>query len=95
MAWTSVNRITVESPAEADRIVEAFRHRAGKVDQQPGFLGFELWREEEGKEVMVITRWTQKEDFLTWVNGAAFRDAHRSAKGSPGEAHGAVYEVVG
>ena len=94
MAWTSVNRITVASPAEADRIIEAFRHRAGKVDLQPGFAGFEVWREEEGREVMVITRWQRKEDFLAWVNGPAFREAHRRASGSPGEAHGSVYEVA-
>ncbi len=94
MVWTSVNRITVGSPAEADRIVDAFRHRSGRVDREPGFAGFEVWREESGTEVLVITRWQRREDFLAWVNGPAFREAHRRAQGAPGEAHGAVYEVV-
>lgn len=94
MPWVAVNRITVESPAEADRVVEAFRHRAGKVDLQPGFQGLEVWREEEGKEVLVSTRWESKEQFLAWVNGPAFQEAHRRAQGGPGAAHGTVYEVV-
>jgi heme oxygenase (staphylobilin-producing) len=94
MPWVLVNRITVESPADADRIVEAFRHRAGKVDLQPGFLGFELWREEGGKEVLVSTRWERKEDFEAWVEGPAFRQAHARAEGGPGTAHGTAYEVV-
>ena len=94
MVWTAVNRIEVGSPDEADRVVERFRHRAGKVDLQPGFRGFELWREEGGKEVMVITRWERKQDFESWVNGPAFREAHARARGSPGDSSGSVYEVI-
>lgn len=94
MAWVAVNRITVESPAEADRVIDAFRHRAGKVDLQPGFRSLEVWREEEGKEVLVSTRWDTKEQFRAWVNGPAFQEAHRTARGGPGSAHGTVYEVV-
>lgn len=94
MTWVLVNRIAVESSQEADRIVEAFRHRAGKVDQQPGFLGIEVWREEKGTEVMISTRWQRKEDFQAWVDGPAFRQAHARAEGGPGRAAGSAYEVV-
>jgi heme oxygenase (staphylobilin-producing) len=94
MPWVLVNRISVESPADADQVVEAFRHRAGKVDLQPGFLGIEVWREEEGKEVLVATRWARREDFEAWVNGPAFRQAHQHVAGGPGTAHGSAYEVV-
>jgi heme-degrading monooxygenase HmoA len=94
MTWVLVNRISVDSPDEADRVVEAFRHRAGKVDQQTGFLGLEVWREVEGKEVMVSTRWRQKEDFEAWMNGPAFRQAHQRVGGGPGRAAGSAYEVV-
>ena len=79
MTWVLVNRISVGTPDEADRVVEAFRHRAGKVDLQPGFLGIEVWREEGGKEVMVSTRWRHREDFQNWLNGPAFRQAHERA----------------
>ena len=94
MAWVLVNRISVDSPSEADRIVEAFRHRAGKVDQQPGFLGLEVWREASGREVVVSTRWERQQDFQAWVDSPTFREAHQHASGGPGRAAGAAYEVV-
>jgi heme-degrading monooxygenase HmoA len=94
MVWIGVNRIRTESPAEADELVEMFKRRSGKVDQQPGFLKFELWREESGTEVMVLTRWQRKEDFLAWTESEAFRDAHAKAEGAPGRAGGSVYEVA-
>ena len=94
MTWVLVNRISVNSSDEADRIVEAFRHRAGKVDEQPGFLGFEVWREQDGREVMVSTRWRHKEDFQSWINSPAFRQAHERAEGGPGRAAGSAYEIV-
>lgn len=94
MTWIAVNRITVETPAEADRVVESFQKRPKKVDQHAGFLGLEVWREEEGREVLVMTRWQRREDFLSWVESPAFREAHRGAAGGPGRAHGTVYEVA-
>ena len=95
MVWVGVNRITVDSPAEADAVLRAFRGRARKVDLQPGFLQFEVWREEQGREVMVLTRWERREDFLAWVESPAFREAHRHAGESPGSAAGTLYEVAG
>ncbi|MCI4354067.1 MAG: antibiotic biosynthesis monooxygenase [Thermoplasmata archaeon] len=94
MSWIAVNRISVDTPADADRIVDAFRHRTGKVDLQPGFEHFEVWREESGREVMVLTRWRDRADFGAWTESAAFREAHHRAKGAPGSPDGSVYEVV-
>jgi heme-degrading monooxygenase HmoA len=94
MVWVSVNRIRVDSAAEAEKVLDAFRHRAGKVDLQPGFLAFEVWKEETGSEIMVVTRWKDRESFVTWVEGPAFRHAHARAGDAPGTAHGSSYEVV-
>jgi heme-degrading monooxygenase HmoA len=94
MPWIAVNRISVEEPSEADRLVEAFRRRSGKVDEQPGFLGFELWREEAGRDVMVLTRWRHREDIEAWIESPAFREAHRHAEGAPGRGAGTIYEQV-
>ncbi|MCI4355474.1 MAG: antibiotic biosynthesis monooxygenase [Thermoplasmata archaeon] len=94
MTWIAVNRISVDSSADADRIVEAFRHRTKKVDLQPGFLKFEVWREEASHEVMIVTRWQQRADFVAWTESAAFREAHHRAQGAPGTPGGSVYEVV-
>ncbi|MCI4335076.1 MAG: antibiotic biosynthesis monooxygenase [Thermoplasmata archaeon] len=94
MVWVGVNRITVDSAEEAEQIVNAFRHRAGKVDRAPGFLKFELWKEEKGREVMVLTHWREQADFQHWIESPAFREAHRHAEGSPGQGAGGLYEVV-
>jgi heme-degrading monooxygenase HmoA len=94
VTWVLVNRITVDTPEEADQVVEAFRHRAGKVDLQPGFLGLEVWREQGGKEVVVSTRWQRTEDFEAWIRSPAFQHAHARASESPGTGHGTAYEIV-
>ena len=95
MSWVGINRISVDSPTQAERILEAFRHRTGEVDRQPGFLKFELWREERHTEIMVVTHWQRKEDFLAWVNGPAYQQAHLRADRAPGTAHPSLYEIVG
>ena len=94
MSWVAVNRIRVESPEEADRLVSAFRGRSGRVDLQPGFERFELWREADGREVMVLTRWQRREDFERWVDSPSFKTAHERATGAPGQSHGELYEVL-
>lgn len=94
MPWIAVNRITTETPDDAHRLIEAFRHRSGKVDLQPGFQSFEVWREEAGHEVLVLTRWARREDFVAWTESEAFREAHRRAAGAPGSPEGTVYEVA-
>jgi heme-degrading monooxygenase HmoA len=94
MPWIAVNRISVDTPADADQIVEAFRHRTGKVDLQPGFLQFEVWREEASREVLILTRWRAKSDFVAWTESPAFREAHQRAHSAPGTPGGTVYEVV-
>jgi iron complex transport system ATP-binding protein len=94
MPWVGVNRIVTETPADADELVERFRHRSRKVDLAPGFVSFEAWREESGKEVLILTRWARREDFLAWTSSEAFRRAHAHAEGAPGEGHGSLYEVA-
>jgi heme oxygenase (staphylobilin-producing) len=94
MTWMLVNRISVDSPADADRVIDAFRHRAGKVDRAPGFEGLEVWRADDGREVVVATRWARREDFTAWLASPAFREAHAHAGATPGEAHGTAYEIV-
>jgi heme-degrading monooxygenase HmoA len=71
-----INAITV--PAE--RIAEfeqRFATRAGKVEDSPGFEGFELLRPNDGRDVcLVVTRWRSEEDFQAWVAGRDFAAGH-------------------
>lgn len=53
--------------------------RHGGVEQQPGFLRFELWRltrEGDHEEYLVVTHWESKEAHHGWTRSEAFRQAH-------------------
>jgi heme-degrading monooxygenase HmoA len=67
-------RIPVGSAEEGTRIEERFRNRAGLVDAQPGFLGFELLRGES--EFISVTRWATREDLERWMHSEENAAAH-------------------
>lgn len=76
MTIIKINAITV--PADGDELAQRFAARAGAVDAQPGFEGFELLRPtDERKTWLVITRWTDNESFQAWVSSPAFGHGHR------------------
>ncbi len=55
-----------------------FRSRGG-VEQQPGFVKFELWkldRDAEHEEYLVVGHWESKEAHDEWTRSEAFRQAH-------------------
>ncbi|WP_346770759.1 antibiotic biosynthesis monooxygenase family protein [Luteipulveratus flavus] len=56
--------------------------RAGAVDDQPGFEGFELLRPTDERTTwLVITRWADEESFEAWKSGQSFENAHRGTSG--------------
>jgi heme-degrading monooxygenase HmoA len=73
-----INAITV--PADSgDELAKRFAARAGAVDDQEGFEGFELLQPtDERTQWLVITRWRDEESFQAWVNSPAFGHGHRS-----------------
>jgi heme-degrading monooxygenase HmoA len=74
-----INAITV--PAESgDELARRFAARAGAVDGQEGFEGFELLRPTDGREQwLVVTRWRDEESFQAWVSSPAFGHGHAGA----------------
>ncbi|WP_077490947.1 antibiotic biosynthesis monooxygenase family protein [Sinomonas mesophila] len=85
MSIVKINAITV--PADSgDELARRFAARAGAVDGQPGFEGFELLQPTDGRNVwLVVTRWADEESFEAWKNSAAFGHGHgRPAAGSEG-----------
>ena len=68
MAVVRINAITVP-PEGRDELLERFRNRLGSVDDQPGFLGFELLRPTSETEArwFVVTHWDTAEDFEAWM----------------------------
>jgi heme oxygenase (mycobilin-producing) len=85
MTVVKINALTV--PADSgDELARRFAARAGAVDSQDGFEGFELLRPTDGRTTwLVITRWRDDESFVAWQNSAAFGQGHRSAGGGQGE----------
>jgi heme-degrading monooxygenase HmoA len=74
-----INAITVAA-GSGDELARRFAARAGAVDGQDGFEGFELLRPTDERETwLVVTRWRDEEAFQAWVSSPAFGHGHRSA----------------
>ncbi len=78
-----VNRLPVKEGL-ADQVVERFANGRGFVQDFPGFVSMEVLRSEEADEVMVITRWQDKDAFDSWVRSDEFKTAHGRGGGTPG-----------
>jgi heme-degrading monooxygenase HmoA len=79
MTVVKINAITV--PADSgDELARRFAARAGAVDSQPGFEGFELLKPADGRTTwLVVTRWRDEASFQAWLHSPAFGHGHRSA----------------
>lgn len=69
------NSLPVKEGA-ADRVVERFREGRGSVQGFPGFISMEVLRAEAGDEVLVVTRWRDREAFDAWVHSEEFARVH-------------------
>ena len=109
MTVIKINAITV--PADSgDELARRFAARAGAVDSQDGFQGFELLKPTDERTTwLVVTRWRDEDSFQAWLSSPAFGHGHRTAaersgaEGSGGEAPRPVgvhselwsYEIAG
>jgi heme-degrading monooxygenase HmoA len=79
-----INAITVPEDS-GDELARRFAARAGAVDDQDGFEGFELLKPTDDRTTwLVLTRWRDEAAFEAWVNSPAFAHGHRSASGQEG-----------
>jgi heme-degrading monooxygenase HmoA len=93
-----INAIQADA-AMGPELERRFSERAGEVEHQPGFLGFELLRPTAaGEPYYVYTRWDSEESFRTWTESDAFRRGHAAARSdAPPVAHGSrllAFDVV-
>ena len=74
----------IEVPADAGPELEKrFAHRAHAVENQPGFLGFQLLRPVKGEDrYFVVTHWESDEAFQAWAQGPAI-EAHVGHRANP------------
>jgi len=90
MTVIKINAITVPEGA-GDEVARRFAERAGTVDGQDGFEGFELLRPTDDRSTwLVVTRWRDEASFAAWVASPAFAHGHAGGAGSSegGPGHG-------
>jgi heme-degrading monooxygenase HmoA len=74
-----INAITVPE-GSGDELARRFASRAGAVDGQDGFEGFELLQPTDGRNVwLVVTRWRDDDAFNAWVSSPSFAHGHAGA----------------
>src|SRR5271167_4236775 len=75
-----INAITVPEDG-GDELARRFAARAGAVDDQDGFEGFELFAPTDGRlQWLVVTRWRDEAAFESWVSSPSFAHGHAGAK---------------
>jgi heme-degrading monooxygenase HmoA len=78
MTVIKINAITV-SPDSGDELARRFAARAGAVDGQEGFEGFELLKPTDDRTTwLVVTRWRDEASFEAWASSPAFGKGHRA-----------------
>jgi heme-degrading monooxygenase HmoA len=79
-----INAITVAADS-GDELARRFAARAGAVDDQDGFEGFELLKPTDDRTTwLVVTRWRDDAAFDAWVSSPAFGAGHQSEGGGAG-----------
>ena len=78
-----INAITVAADS-GDELAKRFAKRAGAVDDQDGFEGFELLQPTDDRTTwLVVTRWRDEDAFNAWVSSPAFGAGHQSEAKPP------------
>ena len=79
MSVIKINAITV--PADSgDELAKRFAARAGAVDDQDGFEGFELLQPADERTTwLVVTRWRDEAAFQAWMSSPVFGAGHRGS----------------
>ena len=95
MSIIKINAITV--PADSgDELARRFAARAGAVDDQEGFEGFELLRPTDERTTwLVVTRWRDEESFEAWRSSDSFTRGHTGGGEQAGHGHAGREAPVG
>ena len=74
--YVSLSRLRVE-PAEADRLVAAFRGRAHLVDDADGFVDLEVWQSDRDPgELIMVSRWRSRDAFAAYMRSEEHAISH-------------------
>jgi heme-degrading monooxygenase HmoA len=91
------NRVPV-APEWREAFEERFRHRAGQVERQQGFVRMEVMRpDSEDTPYLVQTAWRDKAAFEAWIGSDDFKAAHANPlpkEAFAGEGRLEAFEVI-
>jgi heme oxygenase (staphylobilin-producing) len=89
------NRLPVKEGA-AGQVIERFANSRANVRGFPGFVSMEVLHSEGADEVLVITRWQNRDAFDLWVESDEFKKAHGRGGGDllRGHPQMSTYEVA-
>lgn len=86
---------------KAQEVIDIYKKRSRKVDQEPGFLRFQLLQNAKKLgEISVYMEWDLKASYLQWVRSQQFKDIHELEKQYPDQELAGIiptihqYEVV-
>ena len=84
----------IEVPEEgSDALEAAFRDRLGAVDSWPGFRGLEVLSDRRRpSHYLMISRWTSREDFVSYMRSDDHRRSHARIPGGPARPRPAGFE---
>lgn len=91
MVFVAVTRIKAPRQAQ-ERMIEGFRRGGPELKRFPGFLGFELWRNDETLEA--VSRWESREAMEAYRDSPMF-GAHHASGGSSGAGDSASAQTIG
>jgi heme-degrading monooxygenase HmoA len=95
MSVIKINAITVD-PTSGDELAHRFAARAGAVDDQDGFEGFELLKPTDERTTwLVVTRWRDEAAFEAWLSSPAFGHGHSQGHGHGHGGEGKAPKPVG
>jgi heme-degrading monooxygenase HmoA len=83
-----VNKIA-EPGANKEAVVEGFKRAVPGMKRFAGFVGMEIWTEQDGS-LLAVSRWTSKEALEEYTNDALFRSHHGGARSEGSSSHNNV-----
>ncbi len=92
-----INYIKAEDAKALEKVIQAFKNRAGMIESMEGFRSLTILANEERREVLVITVWDDREAFERWRESHQFKMAHERARARRLEgvsSEGVEYNVV-
>ena len=71
-------------PEKAQEVIDIYRHRSRLVDEQDGFLSFQLLQNQKRPgELVVHLEWETRDSYLNWVRSKQFKEIHELEKKYP------------